>query len=208
MNPLNPEAGDTPAPSDPALLAIAERSAAVVWRAVPYFGWRFSGRGRAFGRSDAGYLLTLPLAGDHAAHKQVAWLAGVLAPRGLPSLLLELQLEHLGRIARRRARAEATMLLALAASLRDRRVAALDPEVFSRCEELCRRAAAGARQRRGAGLLIASAVADGANGLGEHAEALVRWLTEACPGEEPWAAACAQAHRLAMSRLTVRGGAP
>ncbi|MDQ3090583.1 MAG: hypothetical protein M3R46_02770 [Actinomycetota bacterium] len=38
---------------------------------------------------------------DATSRQQVAWLIGVLAPRGMPSLLMEYQLECLGRLWRR-----------------------------------------------------------------------------------------------------------
>ncbi len=205
MNPFNPDAGSTPAPVDPADIALVEDAARAMWRAVPYFASRYGERGRAFGRSDAGYLVTLSGMDEATARAQVAWLAGVLAPRGMPSLLLEIQLEILGRIATRREAPGAGRFLGLAAELRAKRLGALDALTAQACEDRCRRAGPGQR-RRGAGLLIAAAVADRATGLGDHDEALVRWLAEAEPGDSAWATACTEARALAISRCPRLGG--
>lgn len=199
-NPFNPEAGEVPAPTDPRDQALVEQSAKIIWRAFPYFAWRYGARGRSFGRSDAGYLMTLQSLDEAVARQQVTWLAGVLAPRGMPSVLLEYQLESLGRLQRRSGAPGENRFIALASELRAARLSALSTAVFAECERSCWAAARGLTQRRGAGFLIAAAVADRAIGLGEHDEALVRWLSEAEPVELPWSSACASARELAMSR--------
>lgn len=205
MNPFNPEAGETPAPTAPADIELAERSARVIWRAFPYFGWRYGARGSSFGRSDAGFLLTLQDMEEAAAHAQVAWLARLLAARGMPSLLLEYQLESLARLSGRRGRAGEAGLRALAGRLRSARLGVLDASVGPACEALCRRASNGASRRRGAGLLIAAAVADRAVGFGAHEDALVAWLCAAAPGEQPWSEACSAALALARARCADTG---
>jgi hypothetical protein len=201
VHPFNPEAGDTPAPSDPVALAAVERSVQLLWRAFPYLGWRYGERGRRFGRSDGGYLLTLLQLDAPAALGQLDWLARVLAPRGLPSLLLEAHLETLGRLLRRQSPSEARPLLDWAGRFRVARLAALEPALFAACETRCRAAARGQPERRGAGCLIAAAVADRAAGLGSHDEALVGWFVAAAPGEAAWAEACAAVRALALGRV-------
>jgi hypothetical protein len=207
VNPFNPEAGDAPAPADPEDVAVVEYSARVLWRAFPYFAWRYGARGRAFGRSDAGYLATLHQLGEDVAVQQVTWLAALLAARGMPSLLLEYQLESLGRAAKRGRRHGASLLLAVAERMRRARLAVLSVAVGARCEELCRAAADGVSCRRGAGRLIAAAVADSVLGLGEHDEALVRWLSHAAPGGSAWSGACRDARALALAERGRRGSA-
>lgn len=206
-NPWNPEAGDTPAPADARDRELVERSARVIWRAFPYVAWRYGERGRSFGRSDAGYLITLLTLDESVARQQVAWLAGVLAPRGMPSLLLEYQLESLGRMWRRdRTRGE-NRFVVLGAELRASRLSVLDAPVFDACERLCWSAALGVARRRGAGRLIAGAVADAALGLGEHDEALVGWFADAANDDPAWSNACAAARELALTRRRRAGGA-
>lgn len=200
-NPFNPEAGATPAPVDPRDLALVERSAKIIWRAFPYFEWRYGPRGRAFGRSDAGYIVTLLELPDGVARQQIRWLIGVLAARGMPSLLIEVQLESLGRLWRRDRGDE--RFLGWAAELRDARVGALDRATFEECERLCRAASRGDARRRGVGTLIAGAVADRALGIGEHDDALLGWLASKVPDEPAWTAACAAARDLALGRCCV-----
>ena len=171
-----------------------------MWRAFPYFAWRYGERGRAFGRSDAGYLVTLNALDEAAAYQQVLWLAGLLAPRGMPGLLLERQLESLGRTAARFGRPGAARLLALAATMRSGRQRVISASVMHDCEQMCRATSGGVSQRRGAGALIAAAVADRALGLGAHDEALVRWFCDALPTDPAWANACVAAHRHATDR--------
>jgi hypothetical protein len=194
MNPWNDDAGDTPAPTDARDRALAVRSAAIIWRAFPYCQWRYGERGRAFGRSDAGYLITLATVDDATFRHQVAWLIDVLAPRGMPSLLMEYQLESLGRLWRRERPLERNPFLGGAAELRARRLLAMDAAVFDACERICRQAASRGQARSSdAGRLLAAAVVDCALGVGAHEDALARWFIDAEPGDGGWAGACARA---------------
>ena len=204
-NPFNPEAGSIAAPASALERQLVERSAAVMWRAFPYFAWRYPARGRAFGRSDAGYLVTLLASNESTARTQVTWLAGLLAPRGMPSILLEYQLESLGRIWRREGLNGSTRLLRHAAELREGRRSVLDAQTFAACEQLCAAGTGGDGRRRGAGILIAAAVADSANGLGEHADALIRWFTDAVTDDAAWSSACDSAGEFARRALRVTG---
>lgn len=187
---------------------MVEQSARVMWRAFPYFEWRFGARGRAFGRSDAGFLQTLAELDFAASWQQVLWLARLLAARGMPSLLLVYQLESLGRIAARRARPAAERLLALAQQLRGAHHAVLSPSVFPECERRCQAGSTGERRRAGAGLLLAAAVSDRVLGLGEFDEALERWFCQAVPEDQAWAKACAAARAHALAHCGPAPGAP
>jgi len=202
-NPFNPEAGSTPAPTSRRERELVERSAAVIWRAFPYLSWRYSARGRTFGRSDAGYLVTLLGVTESTSRTQVAWLAGLLAPRGMPSIVLEYQLESLGRVWRREGLDGATRFLGHAAELRAARLSALEAQTFAACGRLCAVAARGDVRRRGAGILIAAAVADWANGLGEYGGPLIEWFADAVTGDAAWSAACGEAGDLARRALRV-----
>jgi hypothetical protein len=206
VNPFNPEAGETPAPDDPVDLAFAELSAKVIWRAFPYFAWRYGERGARFGRSDAGYLVTLADVTEDLAITQIDWLAKLLAARGMPSVLLEYQLEHLARLASRQQRPSEPRLRSLAAHLRRRRSTVMPVQVVLECERLCRAAAAGQPRRHGVGRLIAFAVADGALGFGAHDQALVRWFSDTDPDDLAWARACAAARDLALSSVNSVAG--
>lgn len=208
MLPRNPEAGETPAPASELEQRVVEISARIMWRAFPYFAWRYGERGRAFGRSDAGFLVTLLSLDEPMAKAQVNWLAGVLAPRGMPSLLLETQLESLGRTLRRLQGTGGDRLLALAAGLRGRRTMAISESTIATCEALSFAAASGIRRRRGIGRLIAAAVADRSTGLGEFDDALVRWLATADPQDSAWLDGCRAAHAHAAQSVLPQGGGP
>lgn len=201
MNPLNVHAGDTPAPTDPEDLAVVEHSARVIWRLFPYFAWRYAKRGRSFGRSDAGYLVTVAGLTEKQARAEIDWLVRLLVPRGMPSVLVEYQLESLGRLYQRRRSANADLFLSSASLMRRARLGVLDARVFDECEARCWSAARGEARRRGAGFLIAAAVADRSMGFGAHDDALVRWLTGACTGDVQWMAACHEAQKLALDAL-------
>jgi len=185
-------------------VALVERSAKIVLRSVPYFAWRYGDRGRSFGRSDAGYLVTPSTAAAAVARQQVAWLARVLAARGMPRVLLESQLESLGRLARRQGRAGAERLLGLAAELRGARLGAIAATVWSECERLCRDGVRGDRRPRWAGVFIAASVTDRVNAVSEHDDTLVAWFQAADPGDATWQRACAPAY--AFSRASTERG--
>lgn len=204
MNVLNAEAGDTPAPADPADLAASAHAANAAWRAFPYFAFRYGARGRAFGRSDSGYVVTLAALSDDMMRHQLRWLGQLLAARGMPSILLEYQLELLGRSGRRLARPWADRMLAAAAEMRRARTAVLPDTVTVACELACR--AAAGPVRRGAGQLLAAAVADRALGFGAHAEALLQFMCDAAPSNVAWRRACIEAHCLALGALEVSAG--
>ena len=196
MNPLNPEAGATPAPTDPAVLRIVECAARVIWRAFPYFAWRFDGRGRAFGRSDAGYLTTLAELPPNMRDAQVLWLARVLSGRGMPSLLLEVQLELLARVGRRSGWGGASAMSEATAHLRAQRQRVLSDAQVRACDRLFLARAAPLPHRRGIGALIAAEVADQRLGY-VAADATLGWLLTHGPDHESWRTACAETRALA-----------
>ena len=89
---INPEGGTYPIIQDPLLLEAAIVAGDQVYERWPYFAARYADRGRAFAHSDGAWLaLTVDLTPERM-HKQIDWLANVLAGRGIPAYLLE---EHL-----------------------------------------------------------------------------------------------------------------
>ncbi len=207
MNPWNAEAGATPAPVDPLAMAAALRSARWIWRAFPYFAWRFPERGPAFGRSDAGYLTTLPALPAPVRREQVRWLARLLATRGMPSLLLEVQLEVLGRAGRRVGWADADVMSGLAAELRGARRAVMSDAAMGACDAHFRAIWGAAPRGRGTGALIAAEVADLKLGHLDRVSAerpTLDWLVARGLDDPRWRHACRDTHRLAAEG----GGAP
>jgi hypothetical protein len=199
VNPLNPEAGDTPAPTDPRELEIGRRAAAVVWRAIPYFGFRYGERGRRFGLSDSSWLVTLATLPAAAALDQITWLAGVLSPRGMPSWLLEVQLEVTARIGTKFGWAGAAALRDGARHLAERRRTVLTDRVFDEAAGAFERVAGVQRARisAGTGRIVASAHADVALGLAPSAAGVVEWLGDRTMFDAAWCDAVARTSALA-----------
>ena len=172
-HPTNFEAGNVPYPSDPAEVYLAKRSTEVIWRAFPYFGMRYGERGRRFGSSDNGYLVvaaSLPLG---VFLDQVEWLATVLARKGMPSWLLECQLQVLSAIGNRRRWSGSEAAAEAARLLRDKRREAIGDDLFAELQE-----AGPARRARGTGKMIASAVADVENKLVGSTDPFLGWLAQ------------------------------
>jgi hypothetical protein len=134
-------------------------------------------------------------------HHQLHWLGQLLSARGMPSVLLEHQLELLGRSGRRLTRSWAGRMLAAAAEMRCARTAVLPQALFVTCELTCREAARDVPLRCGAGQLLAAAVADRALGFGAHDEALLKFMCEAAPSNVAWHRACVEAHGIALAAL-------
>ncbi|MEI8041765.1 MAG: biliverdin-producing heme oxygenase [Verrucomicrobiota bacterium] len=199
---INPEAGRHPVPADPREVQAALRAAELCWERFPYFEHRYSERGRRFARSDAAWLATLYQFDPEQIHQQVRWLGRVLAARGMPTLLLQDQLQSL-----------ATEL------------AAACPERKTSCEKLMQAAAelGAARRRRltdeqlaalatefdqavrpewsgkipQAGALLACAVADQLEGYEGAVESLESWMTDPTRFPAHWIAAVQAALRKA-----------
>lgn len=86
---VNPEAGDYAITSDPAEWAAAQAAARRSWEAFPYYATRYGERGWRFTLSDTGWIAALCALPPTAVRAQLAWLQGLLIPRGMPSWLLE-----------------------------------------------------------------------------------------------------------------------
>jgi len=92
---INPEAGRHPVPADTREVQASLLAADICWQRFPYFEHRYGERGRRFARSDAAWLATLCQYETAEIIQQVRWLGRLLACRGMPTLLLEVQLEIL-----------------------------------------------------------------------------------------------------------------
>ncbi|MDI1447458.1 hypothetical protein [Polyangium sp. 6x1] len=169
-HPLNPEAGMSPMPTDPREIDAALRAGKISLRLTPYYGFRYGERGVRFTRSDSAFLATLPEHDEATIKRQIEWLAGVLANRGMPSVLLE---QHLRVLARELTRAVPEKrdfyraLVVASDGLRARR-AALLPESAGRPIAEAFPAAAGLPntwRTRGTGHLLVAAVADERAGM-------------------------------------------
>jgi heme oxygenase len=90
---VNFEAGDHAIPQNPAEIDLALRAGKEAWELFPYLEQRYGARGRRFTNSDSCWLVTLTRAPrQEVAAKALDWLRGVLAPRGIPTVILEAHL--------------------------------------------------------------------------------------------------------------------
>ena len=213
---INAEAGRHPIPSDAREVQAALRAADICWQRFPYFEQRYGERGRRFARSDGAWLATLyPYAAGQIL-QQVRWLGRVLAARGMPSLLLQVQLEILaGELAAavpEKKLEYQKLLLAATDLLESRRRHGADDQFHA--------IAAGFDHAVGpewsarlphTGALIVSAVADESEGREGAIQSLRSWLTDAARFSAEWIAAVQAAFsrtlELARSAESRRTGA-
>ncbi len=177
----NAEAGAHEVPADAAESAAAVRAGDRCLEEFPYFLERWGERGIRYTRSDVNWLATLAGLTPGDAMQQTRWFAGVLARRGMPSLLLERQFLLLEEELSLAAPARRWSLLGDAArDLAARRLQVL-PESVAEPLAVSFVASAGhgseAERRRVARLLLA-AVADEATGVAGTVAALTAWYRD------------------------------
>ena len=164
------------------------------WQAFPYFEMRYGERGLRFARSDGAWLATLGQYEPDQIREQVRWLGRVLAARGMPTLLLEIQLDMLHEELVRACpekHTEHERLRAVAAELRAARQARLDQTALCRLADDFDRAVGPAWSQRlpNIGRLLGAAVADELNGYSNAIESLQSWLRDESRFPAEWIAA-------------------
>jgi heme oxygenase len=207
---INPEAGRHPVPADPRQLGAALRAADACWSRYPYFAHRYGERGQRFARSDAAWLATLGQFDAVQVQQQVRWLGRLLAARGMPTLLLQDQLERLAdelAVAVPEESAAAARLRGAALELAQaRRQRLTDAELVALGDAF--------RSRLGdqadtfgpeLGELLACAVADELNGCPGAVDSISRWLT--APGRFAVDGSAAVIEAVDRARAAARGGA-
>jgi len=191
---INPEAGRHPVPSDARETQASLLAADLCWQRYPYFEHRYGERGQRFARSDAAWLATLCHFEPSQIIQQVRWLGRVLAGRGMPTLLLQEQLEILVMglaAAVPGKKSEYEKLMPAAAELRESRRRQLADEEIPPLAAGFDHAVGpewSARFPR-TGVLLATAVADELAGYNGVVEALRRWMTDATRFPAEWIAA-------------------
>jgi hypothetical protein len=157
---------------------------------MPYYGARYGARGSRFATTDSAWLISLAdLTQDRAVH-QVEWLARVLAPRGMPSWLLEIHLDALVAEVRSVADEDAVgSLPAAALALATTRRRHVDDDLLRSADAWADEALGDTLPVPRTGALLAAAVADERAGVTRDDSSLVGWLTD--PERVPEAAAAA-----------------
>ena len=204
---INPEAGRHPVPADAREVKAALQAGDLCWRRFPYFAQRYGERGLRFARSDAAWLATLYQYEAAQITQQVLWLGRILAARGMPTLLLQVQLEILvdelvSAIPERKSAYEKLLLASVKLCalrrnhLTDDQLQALvaefehtvDPEWSTRFPHTA--------------AILASAVSDELEGSASAVESFRSWMTDAARFPERWIAAFEAT--LANARLQAR----
>jgi hypothetical protein len=181
---LNADAGAHPVTVDSRELQAALQAGEISWRRFPYYQWRYGERGLAFTRSDSAWLVQLALYEQEFVDQQIRWLGRVLGARGMPRLLLESHLRelHTQLLILVPENGERYASLAKAADmLASARLGRLDDAALARLESDFD-AIVGSRwaaRLPHTGALLASAVADDAEGIYGVLTTLLPWLIDA-----------------------------
>jgi heme oxygenase len=191
---LNPEAGRHPVPADVREVHASVQAADLCWQQFPYYEFRYGERGRRFARSDGAWLATLYQFAPSQIRQQVLWLGRVLCSRGMPTLMLQCQLEILfDQMARAipEKRSEYEKLLEGAATLQAARRKHFDDEQ-SQALSLAFNRAVGpdwSEKYKNAGELLVGAVADELQGIEGAVENIRQWMTDPARFPAEWIAA-------------------
>ena len=208
MAALNPEAGDHVVTSDPDELRAALTAGERTRRRFSYYERRYGERGRRFTHSDSAWIVTLAAMPADVVERQLRWLGGLLAARGMPRWLLEEHLVVLHTelvLAAPEKRAEYDRLLRVAAVFREERLSHLDEATSADlAREFDRRVgAAAAAELPEAGALLMAAVAEEQAGLYRVVDSLMDWLAD--PARFPTAWVTAATDTVQAAREQARG---
>ena len=191
---FNPEAGRHPVAQDPRELQAALRAGERCWQRYPYLELRYGERGRRYARSDGAWLATLYTLEPAMITRQLRWLTGVLAARGIPSLVLQAQLELLVEemaVALPERAPGYQRLLHAAQQLAQVRDAQLTPGHRATLVRAFERAVGPQRSAvcPDAAELLLAALADELGGLPGASQEIYRWMTDRARFPAAWIAA-------------------
>lgn len=191
---VNPYAGFHPVTASAQELNAVRRATEAALRETPYYLERWGERGRLFGGSDGGWLVTLCDGDTPYIERQVTWLGRVLAARGMPRWLLQRYLRILhdelarslpGPDARCAALLHAGALLD---AMQRRHIAEADAHALAGTFEL--RADAGWTARLpGMGRILVAAVGDEAGGIPSAVASVVEWAADPLRFPPRWVSA-------------------
>ena len=188
---INPEAGRHPVPADAREVQASIRAGDICWHRFPYFAARYGERGLRFARSDAAWQATLYQYPPAQILQQVQWLGRVLAARGMPTLLLQVQLEILVEelaAAIPEKRTDYEKLLSAAAALQVARSRFLSE---AQAQELavmfdCAVGPEWSAKFPNTGSLLTAAVADECGGCEKAVESVRTWMADAQQFPAAW----------------------
>lgn len=209
---INPEAGQHPIPVDIGEVEAAIQAGDLCWQRFAYFEARYGERGLRFARSDAAWLATLHRYSPTRILEQVRWLGRVLAGRGMPTLLLEVQLEMLVDALVAVCpdkRSDYQKLLSAAADLRERRAIWLtEPDVTRLSGAFDDAVDTASRLRHpDTGKLLCAAVADEMTGSLKAVESLRVWMTDSSRFSADWITAVESTLAQARQQASLKSSA-
>jgi len=188
---INPEAGRHPIPADKDEVEASLRAADRCWQRFPYYEARYGERGSRFAKSDGAWLATLYQYDQRQVRQQIEWLGRLLAVRGMPRIMLQVQLEmlveELGKAVPAK-RKEYEKLLFAANELHASRTKWFDEasiQALSHDFDI----AVGpewAGRFKDTGVLLVAAVADEKDGIEAAATSIEGWMTDASRFPAPW----------------------
>ena len=206
---LNPEAGSHLVPQDLREIEAAQRATERCLLEYPYFVWRYGERGRRFTDSDGAWLVVLTQYPQARIEKQIAWLGGVLATRGMPRVLLqrhlELLYEELLLKIPDKEKDYAKLLSAANRLVEQRRMCITDEAMDDIRQRFDRAAGAAALQKlSGTAVVLIGAVVDEHSGHRGALDSVREWHTDSIKFPADWIDAVNQCISDAESALLTR----
>lgn len=194
---INPEAGNHPIPSDKREIQAALKASNQCWNEYPYLEKRYGTRGKRFTDSDSCWLATLAVLDQRNVQKQVDWLCRVLAPRGMPSLMMESILCHLSQELTAAVPENIALYQKLhncSETLKENRNRLIAEKTFKDlADEFEKKLEPDMRETyKNTGLLLVSAVVDEKNGVTGVLSGIQEWLVDTDRFSNSWIAAVEQ----------------
>ena len=193
---INPEAGNFPIPTNPLEIKAALTAGLNCWNEFPYYEKRYGERGRRFAVSDSVWLVLLSELSEEGAIKQANWLSTLLAVRGMPTYMMEIQMQMLfDELSKSIPLNEPkySVFLKIAESLKIQRSAHISEIHFKHSNSVFEKfyselnlpedASLGLKN---IGKLIASSIADDSNGIPDAKNSFKNWLVNKEIFPENW----------------------
>ncbi len=173
---LNVEGGAHPVALDAVVLRAATRASSRSFEQLPYYRARYGSRGARFATSDSGWLASLVAHRPETAGRHVAWLASLLAVRGMPTWLMELHLDELVAQLREAGCPVGGLPTVLGRRRWERRLHV--PDALFEQAEFWMRDRLAVPPVEGSGRLIAAATSDVLAGVTTDDSAVLDWMTD------------------------------
>jgi len=194
---INPEAGNHPIPTNALEIIASIRAADICWQKFPYYQKRYAERGVRFARSDSAWLAALVHLPQDELDRQIKWLTGLLAARGMPSITMQFHLEILHEALTKDIPENASLYQKLYVSaklLENDRTKRISNDTMEKMDAAFKTSLGDAYDQsfHDAGLLIISSVVDAHNGYNNAISSLKEWITDPNRFSDIWIKAVEQ----------------